>query len=57
MLYPPFKKLRSSVRPSVWLSGRQSIDFTLSWEHFLLIFFKLAMRDDTVKECPGMADG
>ena len=50
MLYPPFKKLRSSVR----LAVRQGIIFTLCWEHFLT---KLAMKVDIGKECPGIADG
>ena len=40
-----------SVRPSV------STSFSLCWEHFLPIFFKLAMRVDIGKECPGIADG
>ena len=61
MLYPPFKKLRSSVRlsvcPSVRPSVRQSIVFTICWEHFLKKLFKLAMRVNIGKECPGIADG
>ena len=65
MLYPAFQKLHSSVCPSVCLSVclyvrptvRQRIVFILCWEHFNHFFFKLAMRVDIGKECPGIADG
>ena len=40
MLYPPFKKLRLSVRLSVRPSVRQRIVFTLCWEHFLKNFLQ-----------------
>ena len=56
VLYPPFKKKRSSV----CLSVRPSVSelFSLSaGSIFLPIFFKLAMRVDIGKECPGIADG
>ena len=45
MLYPPFKKLRSSVRPSVWTSARPSAHRFYSAGSILQpIFFELAMR-------------
>ena len=57
MLYPRLKKcirvsIRASVRPSVspWFS-------LFAGSIFLTSFFKLAMRVDIGKECPGIADG
>ena len=52
MLYPPFKKLRKSVRPSV----HQRIIFTLCWEHFLTNFLQ-TFRVDIGKECLGLQMG
>ena len=46
-----------SVRPSIHPSVHQRIVFTLCWELFEPFFFKLAMRVDIGKECPGIADG
>ena len=80
MLYPPFKKLRSSVSPSVRPSVRSVLGLMMGkfWQIStelrplidvrnwcllsifgipLLIFFKLGMRVDIVKECFGIADG
>ena len=60
MLYPPFKKLHSSVHPSDLPSVRPSVSasFSLSvGSIFQPIFFKLAMRVDIDKKCPGIADG
>ena len=55
-IYPPFKNLRLSVRPSVCPSV--SASFQLSARCiFEQIFFKLGMRIDIGKECPGIADG
>ena len=53
MLYPPFKNLRSSVRPSIRTSVRQRVAGSI----FKPIFFKLGMRVDIGKEFPGIADG
>ena len=54
---PSFQKI-AVERLSVCTSIRQRIVFTLSWEHFLTIFFfKLYMRVDSGNECPGIADG
>ena len=50
MLYPPFKNLRSSVRPSVRPSA-------LHFNSLPAIFFKLGIRVDIGKECLGIADG
>ena len=56
MLYPPFKKLRSSVR--LYVPPSVSISFSFSaGSIFKPIFFKIAMRVDIGKECPGIADG
>ena len=66
MLYPPFKKLRSSVRPSVCPSVHPSVlpsvhpsvhHFHALLGKFQPIFFKLAMKVDIGKESPGIADG
>ena len=54
MLYPPFRKLRWSVRPSVRPSAHR---FNSAGSIFQPIFFKLAMRVDIGKECPGMQMG
>ena len=52
------QKLRSSVCPSVRLFVRPSAHrFHSLLGAFKPIFFKLAMRVDIGKECPGVADG
>ena len=68
MLYPPFKKLRARVRPSVRQSVHLSVrpyirpsisaSFQLSARFiFQPMFFKLEIRVDIGKMCLGIADG
>ena len=46
--------MRSNVHPSVRPYVRPSVSASFSLSP---IFFKLAMRVDIGKECPGIADG
>ena len=60
MLYPPFKKLRSSVHnPSVRLSVCPSVRPSVSASFSLsaVSFFNRFSLVDIGKECPGIADG
>ena len=58
MLYPPFKKLHSSVHPSPSVSASFSLSAGSIFQPiFQPIFLKLSMRVDIWKECPGIAEG
>ena len=59
MLYPPFKKLRSSVHPSVRSAVCPSVRPSVS-ASFSLSAVSIFKRFSLVyigKECPGIADG